>query len=86
MTAELADWFDSTYTQDEILYLIRFREPAVDFRSAFSYCNVGYLIAGKIIEKVSGMTWEDFITQRILKPLGMNYTSPNVAVFADSPR
>lgn len=40
----------------------------------FDYSNSNYLLLGEIIEQVSGMPYEDFITERILEPLGMNNT------------
>lgn len=36
-----------------------------------SYCNSGPVIAGYIVEKVSGMSWADFTRTRIFEPLGM---------------
>ncbi len=40
----------------------------------WSYCNTGYLMAGKIAEQVSGQTLGQLIRQRILEPLGMGDT------------
>jgi hypothetical protein len=31
-----------------------------------------YLVAGEVIKRVSGMSWEDFITERIFQPLNMD--------------
>jgi CubicO group peptidase (beta-lactamase class C family) len=39
-----------------------------------SYSNAGYNLLGKIIEKVSGMTYENFLKENIFQPLGMNNT------------
>jgi CubicO group peptidase (beta-lactamase class C family) len=39
-----------------------------------SYSNHGAAIAGYIVERVSGMPWEDYVEQKILQPLGMKYT------------
>lgn len=36
------------------------------------YSNSGYFLAGDIIEQVSGVTYEEFVTENILKPLDMN--------------
>jgi CubicO group peptidase (beta-lactamase class C family) len=33
-----------------------------------------YMVAGVLIERVSGMTWEKFVEERLLKPLKMNQT------------
>ena len=37
----------------------------------FSYCNVNYYLLGYIIEKLSGESYESFISKNIFKPLGM---------------
>ncbi|MEW6320038.1 MAG: serine hydrolase domain-containing protein [Acidobacteriota bacterium] len=37
-----------------------------------SYSNHGYAVAGAVIEKISGQTFEDFIEERILVPVGMH--------------
>ena len=41
----------------------------------FNYCNSNYALLGRIIEKVSGKSYESFITERILEPLQMTSTS-----------
>jgi CubicO group peptidase (beta-lactamase class C family) len=43
--------------------------------SNWSYSNSGYLLAGMIVEKVSGVTLETYLRQHIFLPLGMNSTS-----------
>ena len=40
----------------------------------FSYCNTGYNLLGFIVENVSGQSYWDFLTARILQPLGMTAT------------
>jgi CubicO group peptidase (beta-lactamase class C family) len=37
--------------------------------SVYAYSNVGYLILGKIIEKLSGMSYESYIKKNVLEPL-----------------
>ncbi|WP_037367294.1 serine hydrolase domain-containing protein [Amycolatopsis orientalis] len=37
----------------------------------FSYCNAGFLLAGRVAEAVSGGTYEDLVRTRLLEPLGM---------------
>lgn len=41
------------------------------------YANVNYSLLGKVIEAVSGMSYEDYVTANIIKPLGMNATFAN---------
>ncbi|MFV0594061.1 MAG: serine hydrolase domain-containing protein [Draconibacterium sp.] len=40
----------------------------------FEYSNTGYALLGNIISRVSGISFQDFITQNILQPLGMEHT------------
>jgi CubicO group peptidase (beta-lactamase class C family) len=69
---DLLWWPESTYDRKEIARRIRFIPPATSFRSAYAYDNVLYLVAGEIIEAVSGQSWEDFVTTKILTPVGMS--------------
>jgi CubicO group peptidase (beta-lactamase class C family) len=73
---DLLWWPASTYTRKDIARRLRFIRPATSFRSAYAYDNVLYLIAGEVIEAVSGTTWENFVAERILKKVGM--TGSNV--------
>lgn len=41
----------------------------------YQYSNAGINTAGRIIEVVSGMSYEDFLDQQLLKPLGMTDTT-----------
>ncbi len=38
------------------------------------YSNINYMTLGAIIEKITGLTYEDYIRENILMPLGMNHT------------
>lgn len=37
----------------------------------FAYTNLGYLVLGQLIEKCSGMPYQAYVTEHILKPLGV---------------
>ena len=39
---------------------------------AFEYSNLGFALLGKIIASVSGTTYQKYITENIMKPIGMN--------------
>jgi CubicO group peptidase (beta-lactamase class C family) len=73
---DLLWWPESTYNRREVAERLRYIKPATSFRSAYAYDNVLYLVAGEVIQAVSGQTWEDFVAGRILKPVGM--TGSNV--------
>jgi CubicO group peptidase (beta-lactamase class C family) len=68
---DLLWWPPTTYDRREIVRRLRFIRPATSFRSHYAYDNVLYLVAGEVVQAVSGTTWEDFITSRIFGPVGM---------------
>src|SRR4029079_7809380 len=69
---DLLWWPASTYDRKEIARRLRFIQPATSFRSAYAYDNVLYLVAGEVIEAISGQSWEDFVGSRILAKVGMS--------------
>jgi CubicO group peptidase (beta-lactamase class C family) len=71
-------WYDTTYPTDEIIRRIRYLKPVSDFRTRYGYQNLMFITAGRVVEKVSGMTWPDFVRTRILTPLGMTRTTTSV--------
>ncbi|WP_344107133.1 serine hydrolase domain-containing protein [Nocardiopsis rhodophaea] len=37
----------------------------------YAYCNYGYMLLGKIVEKVSGQPFEAFVKKNVLSPMGI---------------
>ncbi len=54
--------------------------------TAFEYSNYGFALAGQIVQKVSGMSYREYIESRILKPLGLTASSLEPGVIAPSAR
>ena len=71
---DLLWWPPSTYNRKEIARRIRYIPLATSFRSAYAYDNVLYLVAGELIEAVSGRSWEEFVRSQILVKVGMSDT------------
>jgi CubicO group peptidase (beta-lactamase class C family) len=71
-------WYETTYTNDEILRRVRFLKPVRGFRTGYGYQNLMFIAAGKVVEKVSGKPWSQFVRERILTPLGMNSTTTSI--------
>jgi dipeptidyl aminopeptidase/acylaminoacyl peptidase len=40
----------------------------------WSYCNAGFVLAGRVIEKLTGLTWDAALRERIYAPLGLKHT------------
>jgi len=59
------------FTLKDIIHNMRFLKPVSSFRTKYDYDNLMYIIAGEVVARVSGMSWEEFIEKRIMLPLGM---------------
>jgi CubicO group peptidase (beta-lactamase class C family) len=44
-------------------------------RGSFAYSNLHYTILGRLVQRVTGTHWKDFVEQRVCKPAGMNRTT-----------
>jgi CubicO group peptidase (beta-lactamase class C family) len=64
----------STWSRRDSVYALRYLKPHTSFRSAYAYDNVLYMVAGQLIEEVTGQTWEDYVASHVLKPAGMTDT------------
>jgi len=60
------------FTINDLLSSFQHFKPVSAFRTKWDYDNLLYLVAGELIGRKSGMTWEEFIKTRIFNPLKMN--------------
>ena len=73
---DLMIWPDSsTVTKTQLIHNLRYLKPVSSFRTKYDYDNLMYIVAGDIVARVSGLTYEDFIETRIIKPLCMSKTA-----------
>ena len=72
-------WFKSDFSQKDLYERLRYLEPSQPPRSVFLYNNMMYAGTGYAIEILSGKTWENFVRDRILRPLGMTSTTFTIA-------
>lgn len=63
----------------DVLSSFQYFKPVSAFRTKFDYDNLLYWVAGELVGRVSGMTWEKFVQTRIMEPLKMSnsFTSLN---------
>ncbi len=67
-------WYKSDFSRKELFERLRNLEPTQPIRSTFLYNNMMYAGTGYVVELLSGKTWEEFVKERILLPLGMAST------------
>ncbi len=72
-------WYGTNYSRPEVVRRIQYNAIKNNFRSDFGYQNVMYVVAGLIVEKVSGQTWDKFIQQHFFFPLSMKSSSTTIA-------
>jgi CubicO group peptidase (beta-lactamase class C family) len=65
----------SDFVLKDIIYNLRFLKPVSGFRTKYDYDNNLYIVAGEVIARVSGQSWDDFIEERIMKPIGMLHSA-----------
>ncbi|MFN7108456.1 MAG: serine hydrolase [Brevundimonas sp.] len=73
---DLLFWPNSDRTRAEVLAQAAFVPIEDGFRARYHYCNLMFVVAGAVLEAVSGISWEDFIQTRILDKVGMTETVP----------
>jgi len=61
----------NNFTIKDVIYNLRFLRPVSSFRTKYDYDNLLYVVAGEVIARVSGKTWEEYIETQIMQPLGM---------------
>ena len=79
---DLMFWPATTLTREEILHRVRFIKPAYSFRTTYAYSNLMFAVAGELLEKVSGLPWEDFVRDKIQKRVGMTYSNTRCSLVA----
>lgn len=71
-------WYKSDFTRRELFERVRLLEPREPMRQTFLYNNLMYAAVGYLIELLTGRTWEEFVRERILAPLGMTKATYSV--------
>ena len=67
-------YWESDLSSDEVIEKFGMLTPMYDFRTKWGYCNAGFLVAGKCLEQITGMTWDQYIRDNIINPLEMKRT------------
>ncbi|MCC5913250.1 MAG: serine hydrolase [Balneolaceae bacterium] len=70
--------FMTDRSRDELLYRMRYHEFEQPFRSQYVYSNVMYTLAGEVVNAVTDLTWDEFMTERLFEPLGMDRTNTSI--------
>lgn len=72
---------NSDLSRKETVRRLRYLKPATSFRSGYAYDNMLYMVAGQLIEEVTGDTWEAFVRGHVLHPIGIDHATVSDAEF-----
>ncbi|MCB1701049.1 MAG: serine hydrolase [Halioglobus sp.] len=61
----------SGFTPAEVIANMRHFRPVTPFRSSYAYSNAFYVMAGELVARISGMTYQAFVEAELIKPLGV---------------
>ena len=64
-------WYETDYSNTEIIHRMRHLPIMNDFRLQFGYQNNMFMIAGEIIKEITGKTWAEFLYENLFDPLDM---------------
>jgi len=67
----------SDHSRQDLYRGLRHLPLARGFRSGYAYDNILYVVAGVLIERISGQSFEEFQIARVLRPLGMTNAVAN---------
>ncbi|HEV7610713.1 MAG TPA: serine hydrolase [Steroidobacteraceae bacterium] len=65
-------------SRDDIVRAFKYLRSSEPFRVKFAYKNEPWVVAGAAVAAASGTTWDQFLHNRLFKPLGMDRTSTSV--------
>jgi D-alanyl-D-alanine carboxypeptidase len=63
-----------TYSPEQLVALATRHAPLFQPGTAWSYSNTNYILAGMIINRVTGQSWAHEVNARIIRPLGLRHT------------
>jgi len=76
---DLMQFPHTDFTAADMLRGLQYLKLERGFRSGYAYDNILYIVAGILIQRVSGQSWVDFVTARLLGPLGMNESAATLS-------
>ncbi|PSL53571.1 D-alanyl-D-alanine carboxypeptidase [Saccharothrix carnea] len=86
LESEFEDNRFRTYRPEQLVALAVASRPDFPPGERWNYSNTGYVLAGMIVERVTGNTWQHEVRTRIVEPLGLRDTFlPGTSPFLPRP-
>lgn len=71
------------YDRAEILHRLRYFKPKYSLREVAQYSNPGYFVAGEVMGRAAGMSWNEVVESHLFKPLEMTRSRTVVGPLQD---
>lgn len=71
-------WYGAPLSRKDLFEQLRYLEPSASLHAKYQYNNLMYMTAGVMLERISGVAWEEFVRRRLLDPLGMKNSTLSV--------
>lgn len=65
-------------THEQIVEKLATQEPLYPSQRYFQYSNLGLTLAGETVSAVSGMPYDQYVRERLLQPIGLQSTFPEI--------
>lgn len=78
-------WYKSVLSADQIVQQIRHVPQAYEWRAGYGYSNLMFITAGEVIKAVTGQSWDEYVQEQFLSPLGMDRTQTSVTPLRNLP-
>jgi CubicO group peptidase (beta-lactamase class C family) len=76
---DAGQWLDRrSFLNAEELRAALAEPPVIDANTRFKYSNHGYGLLGLVIEAVSGKPYDAYVTREVIKPAGLDETTPDI--------
>lgn len=73
----------SDFTLKDVIHNLRYLKQVSGFRTKYDYDNLLYMVAGEVVKRASGQSWEEFVENRIMKPLQMDKSAASFSRLKD---
>jgi len=75
---DILSFSNANITRKQAVYSVQYYPPNIEFRSSFQYINWMFVLTGYTLETLYKTSWESLLQTKLLNPLGMSYTTPDV--------
>lgn len=73
-------WYAANFSRQEVFERLLHLEPNASFRGTWQYQNIMYMVAGLLVQEITGQTWETFVKERIFDVLRMRRSNTSTTV------